>query len=170
MDRAELQQYLETVLEVGRFKDYCPNGLQVEGRGEIRHIVCGVTASRALLDAAVARGADAVLVHHGYFWRGEDGRITGLRKARLATLLRHDINLFAYHLPLDAHPELGNNAQLGARLGLTAEGRFGDQELGWLGCTAPTTLAGLAARVAGTIGSSVTPAMTSSTARAAPTP
>ena len=152
MDRAELQQYLETVLEVGRFKDYCPNGLQVEGRGEIRHIVCGVTASRALLDAAVARGADAVLVHHGYFWRGEDGRITGLRKARLATLLRHDINLFAYHLPLDAHPELGNNAQLGARLGLTAEGRFGDQELGWLGCTAPTTLAGLAARVAEGLG------------------
>ncbi|HMV64209.1 MAG TPA: Nif3-like dinuclear metal center hexameric protein [Rhodocyclaceae bacterium] len=152
MDRAELQQYLETVLEVGRFKDYCPNGLQVEGRGEIRHIVCGVTASRALLDAAVARDADAVLVHHGYFWRGEDGRITGLRKARLATLLCHDINLFAYHLPLDAHPELGNNAQLGARLGLTAEGRFGDQELGWLGCTAPTTLAGLAARVAEGLG------------------
>ena len=147
MERAELQRYLDTLLNVGGFKDYCPNGLQVEGRTTVKRLVCGVTASQMLLDAAVERRADAVLVHHGYFWRGEDGRITGLRKARLATLLRHDINLFAYHLPLDAHAELGNNAQLGARLGLTADGRFGDQELGWLGSTAPTTLGGLAERV-----------------------
>lgn len=106
MERAELQRYLDTLLEVERFKDASPNGLQVKGRAAIRRVVCGVTASQALLDAAVARGADAVLVHHGYFWRGEDARITGLRKNRLATLLRNDISLFAYHLPLDAHPGL----------------------------------------------------------------
>jgi putative NIF3 family GTP cyclohydrolase 1 type 2 len=85
MERVELQRYLDTLLEVARFKDYCPNGLQVEGRAQVRRIVCGVTASQALLDAAVARGADAVLVHHGYFWRGEDGRVTGMRRKRLAT-------------------------------------------------------------------------------------
>lgn len=133
MDRAELQRYLDTLLNVGGFKDYCPNGLQVEGRGDVRRIVCGVTASQALLDAAVAKGADAVLVHHGYFWRGEDGRITGMRKRRLATLLNNDINLFAYHLPLDAHAELGNNAQLGKLMGWLADGRFAEQELGWTG-------------------------------------
>jgi dinuclear metal center YbgI/SA1388 family protein len=133
MLRDELAAYLDTLLEVTRFRDYCPNGLQVEGRGEIRKVVCGVTASQALLDVAVARQADAVLVHHGYFWRGEDGRISGIRKARLATLLRHDINLLAYHLPLDAHPELGNNAQLAKRLGWQVDGRFGDQDIGFLG-------------------------------------
>jgi dinuclear metal center YbgI/SA1388 family protein len=133
MDRAELQRYMDALLEVGRFKDYCPNGLQVEGRSEIRRIVCGVTACQALLDEAVARQADAVLVHHGYFWKGEDGRITGMRRQRLATLIKHDINLFAYHLPLDAHPELGNNARLAEVLDCVPEGRFGEQELGWLG-------------------------------------
>lgn len=133
MERAELQRYLDNLLEVGRFRDYCPNGLQVEGRAEIRRVVCGVTASQALLDAAVAREADAVLVHHGYFWRGEDGVITGLRRKRLGTLLSRDINLFAYHLPLDAHPELGNNAQLARLMGWMPEGRFGEQDIGWTG-------------------------------------
>ncbi|MBN9696385.1 MAG: Nif3-like dinuclear metal center hexameric protein [Zoogloea sp.] len=133
MQRAELQQYLDNLLEVGRFRDYCPNGLQVEGRDAIHRVVCGVTASQALLDEAVARQADAVLVHHGYFWRGEDGRITGMRRKRLATLLKHDINLFAYHLPLDAHPELGNNAQLARLMGWLPDGRFGEQEIGWTG-------------------------------------
>ena len=141
MERVELQRYLDTLLEVARFKDYCPNGLQVEGRAQVRRIVCGVTASQALLDAAVARGADAVLVHHGYFWRGEDGRVTGMRRKRLATLLGNDINLFAYHLPLDAHPELGNNAQLGRLMGWEADGRFGEQDLGWTGVLGhPSTL------------------------------
>ncbi len=153
MERAELLRYLDSLLEVGRFKDYCPNGLQVEGRGEVRHIVCGVTASQALLDAAVARGADTVLVHHGYFWRGEDGRVTGLRRRRLATLLAHDINLLAYHLPLDAHPEFGNNAQLGHLLGWLPDGRFGEQELGWTGRLAePVSLARLARSVAAGLG------------------
>lgn len=144
--RDDLESYLRVLLEVDRFKDYGPNGLQVEGKPEVRKLVSGVTASLALIEAAVAQGADAILVHHGLFWRGQDGRITGWMKRRLQLLLAHDINLFAYHLPLDAHPELGNNAQLGARLKCTADGRFGDNDLGFLGTTAqPLTLAALAA-------------------------
>jgi len=131
--REELLQAFDALLEPQRFKDYGPNGLQVEGRVEVRRLVSGVTASRALIEAAVATGADAIFVHHGLFWRGQDGRVTGWMKQRLALLLAHDINLFAYHLPLDAHPALGNNAQLGARLGLKADARFGEQELGFLG-------------------------------------
>ena len=130
MRREELTAYLDGMLETARFRDYCPNGLQVEGRAEIRRIVCGVTASLALVDAAIERQADALLVHHGWFWKGEDGRVTGFRKRRLQRLLAHDINLFAYHLPLDAHPELGNNAQLAARFGWTIDGRFGEHDLG----------------------------------------
>ena len=148
MKREELTRYLDELLEAARFKDYCPNGLQVEGRAEVRRIVAGVTASQALVDAAVARDADAILVHHGWFWRGEDGRITGIRKARLQALLGKDINLIGYHLPLDSHAELGNNAQLARRLGWIAEGRFGEQEMGWIGrSAAPTTLAALAEHV-----------------------
>jgi dinuclear metal center YbgI/SA1388 family protein len=131
--RNALASHLAATLDINRFRDYCPNGLQVEGREQIQHIVTGVTASLALLEAAHADGADAILVHHGYFWRGEDPRIVGPMQKRLKLLLQHDINLFAYHLPLDAHPELGNNAQLGKQLNLTATGRFGDQDLGWLG-------------------------------------
>jgi len=131
--RQQLQQSFDQLLEPGRFKDFGPNGLQVEGKGEVRRIVSGVTASRALIEAAVHAGADAIFVHHGLFWRGQDGRVTGWMKQRLALLLAHDINLYAYHLPLDAHPELGNNAQLGQRLGLQPQGRFGEQDLGWIG-------------------------------------
>lgn len=133
---ATAQQFLQAfngLLQPERFKDYGPNGLQVEGKGQIRRIVSGVTASRALIEAAVEARADAIFVHHGLFWRGQDGRVTGWLKQRLALLLRHDVNLFAYHLPLDAHPELGNNAQLGLRLGLAATARFGEQDLGFLG-------------------------------------
>ena len=133
MHRDALRDYLDELLQAAQFRDYCPNGLQVEGRAEIHKILCGVTASQSLLDAAVIADADAVLVHHGYFWKGEDGCVTGIRKSRLATLLKRDINLFAYHLPLDAHPELGNNAQLAARTGWTVEGRFGDQDIGFIG-------------------------------------
>jgi dinuclear metal center YbgI/SA1388 family protein len=146
-ERAALELRLNQWLEPARFKDYGPNGLQVEGRAEVRRLVCGVTASLALIDAAIAAGADAILVHHGLFWRGQDGRVTGWMKQRLARLIQHDVNLFAYHLPLDAHPELGNNAQFGARLGWTADGRFGDQDLGFIGSTAPTTLAALTAQL-----------------------
>jgi len=149
MKREELVEYLEGLLQPAKFRDYCPNGLQVEGRTEIVRVVAGVTASQALLDAAVARGADAVLVHHGYFWKGEDGRVTGIRRQRLKTLLGHDINLLAYHLPLDAHPELGNNAQLASRLGWQPDGRFGEQDIAWLGrAAAPTTAGRLAEQIA----------------------
>ncbi|TVT47747.1 MAG: Nif3-like dinuclear metal center hexameric protein [Denitromonas halophila] len=133
MQLTELQRYLDVLLNVAAMKDYCPNGLQVEGRAEVARVVCGVTASQALLDAAVERQADAVLVHHGYFWRGEDARVVGLRKRRLGTLLRHDISLLAYHLPLDVHPELGNNAQLARRMGWMVTGSFGEQSLGLIG-------------------------------------
>lgn len=133
MDRAELVAELNAQLEVERYKDYCPNGLQVEGRAAVRRIVSGVTASLALLERAVELRADAVLVHHGLFWRGHDGTVTGWMRRRLGLLLQHDINLLAYHLPLDAHGQWGNNVQLGLRLGLAVEGRFGEQQLGFLG-------------------------------------
>ena len=132
MDRIELELYLNNLLEIGRFRDYCPNGLQVEGGRRVQKIATGVTASLAFLEAAVEWGADAVLVHHGYFWKNEAPQITGRKYQRLRTLIANDLNLFAYHLPLDSHPELGNNAQIGARLGLIADGRFGDQDLGWI--------------------------------------
>lgn len=149
MKRKELTRYLDDLLEASRFKDYCPNGLQVEGRGEVRRVVSGVTACQALLDVALALDADAILVHHGWFWRGEDGRVTGMRKLRLQTLLRHDINLIAYHLPLDSHPQFGNNAQLAKMLGWSAEGFFGEQDIGWFGrCGEPATLAALSGRMA----------------------
>ncbi|SFU64312.1 dinuclear metal center protein, YbgI/SA1388 family [Polaromonas sp. YR568] len=134
--RQDLLQAFDTLLQPARFKDYGPNGLQVEGKAEVGKIVSGVTASRALIEAAIAARADAIFVHHGLFWRGQDGRVTGWMKQRLALLLAHDINLYAYHLPLDAHPELGNNAQLGVQLGLAVSGRFGEQDLGFVGALA----------------------------------
>ncbi|MBN3562953.1 Nif3-like dinuclear metal center hexameric protein [Aliamphritea spongicola] len=118
----EIVNYTNNLLSPERYRDYCPNGLQVEGKPEVRCIVSGVTASQALLDKAVALNADLILVHHGYFWKGENPVIKGLRKRRLQTLLCHDISLLAYHLPLDGHPELGNNAQLAKQLGLITEG------------------------------------------------
>lgn len=133
VDRDNLAKYLAQTLDITRFRDYCPNGLQVEGRPRLGKLVTGVTASLALIEAGLAAGADAILVHHGYFWRGEDARVTGPKQKRLKRLLENDLNLFAYHLPLDMHPELGNNAQLAKRLDLAAEGRFGEDGLGWHG-------------------------------------
>jgi len=121
IERGALLKYCHELLSVDRFKDYCPNGLQVQGRSDIRKIMTGVTACQALIDEAVAWGADMLLVHHGYFWKGESEVITGIKYQRLKTLLAHDINLVAYHLPLDAHPELGNNAQLADKLGFVIE-------------------------------------------------
>ncbi|WP_241083507.1 Nif3-like dinuclear metal center hexameric protein, partial [Achromobacter xylosoxidans] len=118
VDSHVLAAWLDDTLQAARFKDYCPNGLQVEGRSEVRHIITGVTASEALLRIAVERGADAVLVHHGWMWRNEDRRVIGTRRTRMALALKNDLNLYAYHLPLDAHPTLGNNAQLARVLGL----------------------------------------------------
>jgi dinuclear metal center YbgI/SA1388 family protein len=128
----DLNEFLNQLLQPERFKDFCPNGWQVEGKPDIQKIVSGVTASQALIDAAIAAKADAIFVHHGLFWRGET-RITGWMRKRLGALIEHNINLFAYHLPLDAHPTLGNNAQLAEVLGLEAAGRFGEQDIGWLG-------------------------------------
>jgi dinuclear metal center YbgI/SA1388 family protein len=135
-ERPELVAACDALLQPERFRDYCPNGLQVEGRQHVKKIVSGVTASLALIEAAVAAQADVLLVHHGLFWRGQDGRVTGWMKQRLALLLAHDINLLAYHLPLDAHPEWGNNAQLATALGLVGQPGLGEQGLAWLGARA----------------------------------
>ena len=121
-----LVDYTDTLLSPDSYSDYCPNGLQVEGRAEIRSIVSGVSASLALIEAAIEAGADALLVHHGYFWKGEDARITGMKRRRLERLLGSGTSLLAYHLPLDAHPELGNNVQLAQLLGITPQGHFGN--------------------------------------------
>ncbi|HHJ14766.1 MAG TPA: Nif3-like dinuclear metal center hexameric protein [Gammaproteobacteria bacterium] len=153
----ELVNYCGELLDVDRFCDYCPNGLQVEGRSEVRRIISGVSASQALIEAAVETGADLLLVHHGYFWKGENATVTGPKRTRLKTLLTHDINLLVYHLPLDAHPQLGNNAVLGRDLGLEVRARFADRpggpELACEGCldapVAPDELAGRLSRVLG---------------------
>jgi len=123
----ELELELKEVLRPEQFKDYCPNGLQVEGRKEISKLVTGVTACQELITAAVEAGADALLVHHGYFWRGEDQSISGIKKARIEALLKHDVSLFAYHLPLDVHREFGNNVQLAKVLGIEIDGELAKQ-------------------------------------------
>lgn len=128
LDRNELLKHLDALLQTSRFRDYCPNGLQVAGREHISSIVTGVTASQALIDAAIELGADTILVHHGYFWKGEDERITGIKKERLKALLINDINLIAYHLPLDSHPVYGNNVQLADVLGLQIDGPLSDDD------------------------------------------
>ncbi|MGC3963784.1 MAG: Nif3-like dinuclear metal center hexameric protein [Rhodocyclaceae bacterium] len=153
MKRAELQAYLDVLLDCARIKDYCPNGLQVEGREDVSRVVCGVTASQALIDRAIDERADAVIVHHGYFWRGEDYRVIGQKKRRLAALLAHDINLFAYHLPLDLHPELGNNAQLARICGWHLTARTGEMDLICLGePDSPHTVGQLARSLAARLG------------------
>ena len=131
MRNRTLVEKLNTLLEPERFHDYAPNGLQVEGKGEISHVVTGVTASLALLEADLH--ADAVLVHHGWFWKRDTPCITGIRYKRIQTALSAGLNLIAYHLPLDAHPVLGNNAQIAKRLGIIPEGQWGEMDLGWTG-------------------------------------
>ena len=144
----ELCDYNASLLQTAVFKDYCPNGLQVEGRAQVRRIATGVTASQQVLDEAIAWGADAILAHHGYFWRSEDAAITGIKKRRIAQLLRNDVSLLAYHLPLDAHPELGNNALLGKLLGLAERGRFGEQNIACIGeLASPLQLVQFAAQI-----------------------
>lgn len=118
---AEIEALCNCTLEPERFRDYCPNGVQVQGVSEINKIVSGVTANQALIDAAIEQGAQAILVHHGYFWKGESPLIVGMKRNRLKALLENDISLIAYHLPLDAHPTLGNNVCLGSLLELTVE-------------------------------------------------
>lgn len=125
----DLLNYTQELMQVEHFKDYCPNGLQVEGKDEIRKIVTGVTASMALLEAAKSAKADLILVHHGYFWRNEDPRVVGIKRNRLAFLLKNDLNLMAYHLPLDTHTEFGNNVQLGRVLGVSPSGFSGESNI-----------------------------------------
>ncbi|MBT8124663.1 MAG: Nif3-like dinuclear metal center hexameric protein [Gammaproteobacteria bacterium] len=120
----ELTEYINTFLQIDRFKDYCPNGLQVEGKSAVHSVVTGVTASQALIDLACEKNVDAILVHHGYFWRNEDARIVGIKRKRIAALIENNISLLAYHLPLDAHPQVGNNAQLGQLLGIQIDGEM----------------------------------------------
>ena len=152
MQRDELENHLNQLLDISRFHDYCPNGLQVEGRDRIQTLISGVTASLDLLQAAAVAKADAILVHHGYFWRGEDMRITGMKSRRIALLMQHRINLFAYHLPLDAHPHLGNNALLGKKLGLIETGRFGEQDIAARGeLSHATTLGAFAEKISRTL-------------------
>ncbi len=129
MHRNELEVYLNQLLDISNFSDYCPNGLQVEGQDSICTLISGVTASLDLLQAAKTANADAILVHHGYFWRGENACLTGLKHRRIELLIANKINLFAYHLPLDVHQEFGNNTQLANKLGLLETGRFGEQSI-----------------------------------------
>ncbi len=133
MERTLLLTEIDAVLNCAQFKDYCPNGLQVQGLNSITKIACAVTASASVIEQAALWGANALLVHHGYFWRGEDASIVGMKYQRVRELIRADINLLAYHLPLDAHPTLGNNAQLALKLGLTAQGQSPIEPLVWFG-------------------------------------
>ncbi len=148
MKLLDLCDYIASLLQPDQFKDYCPNGLQVEGRAQVLRIATAVTASQSVLDDAIAWGADAILVHHGYFWRNEDVRIAGIRKNRIAALLKNDVSLLAYHLPLDAHAVLGNNAELGRLLGIRETARFGEQSIVCKGVfDSPVTLSQFAARI-----------------------
>lgn len=152
----QLVKILEDELQPGLFKDYCPNGLQVEGTDQVNRLVTGVTACQALIDRAVELKADAVLVHHGYFWKGEDSAIVGMKKRRIETLLRHNISLISYHLPLDGHQELGNNAQLARLLGWQTEGGMEQgkaRSVGSWGTTAaPVSLATLGGQIEARLG------------------
>lgn len=146
----ELVTHCDRTLSSARFKDYCPNGLQVQGRDSVTRLAAAVTANQSVLDAAVAWGADALLVHHGYFWRGESPEVVGMKRRRLGTLLAADMSLLAYHLPLDAHPVLGNNAQWGERMGLqNVEPLHGDTEgVGSVGTfAAPRSLAAIVSQI-----------------------
>ncbi len=151
-----LTDYCSEVLRVADFRDYCPNGLQVEAGSEVNKLVCGVTASQALIDAAIAAEADVLLVHHGYFWKGESPAITGYKARRIAALMRHGISLLAYHLPLDAHPELGNNVQLANHMNWPVERNYGDQNLIFSGqLTEQATVESLADNLQTVLGHSV---------------
>lgn len=129
MELKQLTNYTRQILQVDQFKDYCPNGLQVEGRSQVAKIVTGVSASLDFLNAAKEAGADAVLVHHGYFWKNEDHCMVGMKRNRIKFLLDNEISLLAYHLPLDAHPELGNNVQLAKLFGINMEPSASNQSL-----------------------------------------
>ena len=129
MQLKQLSDFCDEYLKVDEFNDYCPNGLQVEANAEVENIVCGVTASQALIEAAIDQGADTLIVHHGYFWKGETQSLSGVKGKRIRSLIKNDINLLAYHLPLDVHPEVGNNVQLARVLDWDVTDNFGEQGL-----------------------------------------
>ena len=151
--RQRVADYLSQCLSPERFANYCANGLQVEGSPRVAVVASGVTASAAFVRAALRAGADTLLVHHGWFWRGDDPRVLGPHRERLALVLGGRLNLFAYHLPLDVHPEVGNNTQLGLRLGWTVDGRFGQEGLGcWHRLAQPLAVPELGARLTQVLG------------------
>ena len=129
MHLQDLCEFCHEYLQVDEFDDYCPNGLQVEAGDRVERLVCGVTASQALIETAIEQGADTLLVHHGYFWKGEAQPLVGYKGRRIRSLFRHGISLLAYHLPLDVHPEVGNNAQLAKVMDWRVNARFGAQNL-----------------------------------------
>lgn len=152
---AELERLCDELLQAKRFADYCPNGLQVEGARQIYRLVTGVTASQALIDAAIAEHADAILVHHGFFWKNEAAVIRGMKARRIGALLRNEVSLLAYHLPLDAHATLGNNVQLAQQLGFQIDGNLDDSGAvtGLVGHLAkPLTASALAAQLTSVLG------------------
>jgi len=157
---SELIRYTNTLLEIERYRDYCPNGLQVEGRAEVTKIVTGVTASQALIDAAIDEQADLILVHHGYFWKGEEPTISGIKRRRIKSLLDNNISLLAYHLPLDGHTDLGNNTHLAKLWGFDVDGRFGEGIDGGLGLYSdlpkPVSINALVKQVSESLGREVT--------------
>lgn len=153
-DIQTLARYCDVLLAASDFSDYCPNGLQVEGLRPVQRLITGVTASQALIDAAIAADGDAVLVHHGFFWKGEDPRLVGIKGRRIGTLLRAGLSLLAYHLPLDAHAQLGNNRRLGDLLGVVDAAPGGGGEVPvWIGRLAePMSGAVLASHVDSVLG------------------
>lgn len=151
MELKDLTRALDRELNAGDFNDYCPNGLQLEGRPTVKRLLTGVTASQALIDAAIAEGADAILVHHGYFWKGESPAITGMKGRRIKSLLQADISLLAYHLPLDAHPVLGNNAQLAKQMAWNDAKACDDGLLWYADLPRPQTADAMAQHVAGVL-------------------
>ncbi len=151
MKNVELEHIVNQQLNTAAFSDYAPNGLQVEGRPEVKTLITGVTACQALLDEAVKRNADAILVHHGYFWKSESPLIKGMKRQRLRTLLVNDINLYGWHLPLDAHPQLGNNAQLAQLFDIEVKGEI-QPLVPWGELAEPLSGEALAAKIAERLG------------------
>ena len=148
----ELASWCDRYLEVDRFEDYCPNGLQVEASQDVRCLVSGVTASLELIEAAIDLRADALLVHHGYFWKGEPQSLVGMKGRRVRELITHGISLLAYHLPLDAHPEVGNNVGLGLAMGMSGAPVVEGSLIWGAGLETPEPASAIENRLGGVVG------------------
>lgn len=152
MNNLALELQLNELLAIDQYSDYAPNGLQVQGKPMVHKVICGVTASLELIEAAIARQADAIIVHHGYFWKGEDLTITGIKQRRIKALLENDINLYGYHLPLDGHEILGNNAQLGKFWQITDATPIAPRELLWQGTLSAVSVTNFTDTISKTLG------------------